>query len=27
LTAQHVELVAEHGDLDVLGMLASQASK
>jgi hypothetical protein len=27
LTAQHVEPVAEHGDLDVLGLLASQASK
>ena len=27
LAAQHGELVAEHGDLDVLGVLASQASK
>ncbi len=27
LAAQDLELVAEHGDLDVLGVLASQASK
>jgi hypothetical protein len=27
LAAQHLELVAEHGDLDVLGVLASEASK
>jgi hypothetical protein len=27
LAAQHGKLVAEHGDLDVLGVLASQASK
>src|SRR6266700_6237757 len=27
LAAQHGELVAEHGDLDVFGVLASQASK
>jgi hypothetical protein len=27
LAAQHLELVAEHGDLDVLGVLASQAPK
>jgi hypothetical protein len=27
LAAQHVELVAQHHDLDILGMLASQASK
>jgi hypothetical protein len=27
LAAQHVELVAEHGDLDVLGVLASEAPK
>jgi hypothetical protein len=25
LSTKHVELVAEHGDLDVLGVLASQA--
>src|SRR6266487_6242716 len=27
LAAQHLELVAEHRDLDVLGMLAAEASK
>jgi hypothetical protein len=27
LAAQHVELVAEHGDLDVFGVLASEAPK
>jgi hypothetical protein len=26
LAAQHVELVAQHGDLDVLGVLAAEAS-
>jgi hypothetical protein len=27
LAVQHVELVAEHGDLDILGVLASRASE
>jgi hypothetical protein len=27
LTAQHLKLLAEHGDLDVLGVLASEASE
>jgi hypothetical protein len=27
LAAQHLELVAEHGDLDVLGLLDAQASQ
>ncbi len=27
LAAQHVELVAEHDDLDVFGVLAAEASK
>jgi hypothetical protein len=27
LAVQHTELVAEHGDLDVLGVLASEASE
>jgi hypothetical protein len=27
LAAQHGELLAEHGDLDVLGVLASEASE
>jgi hypothetical protein len=27
LAAQHGKLVAEHGDLNVFGMLTSQASK